>query len=191
MKREVRIIGFDDSPFERNWKETYLVGTIAKANGLVEGFVIDKIQIDGNDVTEKIIKLVTKSRHYKQLRYIMLNGITFAGFNVADIEKIYLETNLPVIVVTRKNPNFEEILKALRKINQEWKIKLMEKAGKPREVKTKFGKVYIQFKGIDFKEAKELVKLTCIRSKTPEPIRISHLLARALIYGESKGETSH
>jgi endonuclease V-like protein UPF0215 family len=120
----------------------------------------------------------------------MLNGITFAGFNVVDIDRLFEETKLPVIVVIRKNPNFKEILNALRKINQEWKFKLMLKAGKPVKVETKFGNVYVQFRGLTLEEVKELIKLTCIRSKTPEPIRISHLIGRALVYGESKGETS-
>jgi len=191
MKKEVRVIGFDDAPFSRNQKDTYLIGTIAKANGLVEGFVIDKITIDGNEVTDKIIELVIRSRHYKQLRYIMLNGITFAGFNVADIHKINEETKLPVIVVIRKYPDFDKILEALRKIKQEWKFNIMRKAGKPLPIKTKFGLVYTQFVGLDYEEAKELIKLTAIRSRTPEPIRISHLIGRALVYGESKGETSH
>ena len=43
MKREVRVIGFDDAPFEKNWKETYIIGTITKGPTLIEGFIIDKV----------------------------------------------------------------------------------------------------------------------------------------------------
>ena len=31
--------------------------------------------------------MIVASPHYKQLRVIMLNGLTFAGFNVLDIDR--------------------------------------------------------------------------------------------------------
>ena len=190
MKKLIHIIGFDDAPFDRKYKYTYLIGTITKGACEVDGFIITKVEIDGNDSTKRIAESVINSRHYKQLRAILLNGITFAGFNVVDIEKLNEITKLPVIVVIRKYPNFEEIEAALKKIDQLWKLELMKKAGKPKEIKTKFGKVYVQYKGISFEEVRELINNLTLRSRTPEPIRISHMIGRALVYGESKGETS-
>ena len=38
----------------------------------------------------------------------MLDGITYGGFNVVDIEELYRETGLPVIVIMRSCPDFEK-----------------------------------------------------------------------------------
>ena len=46
------------------------------------------VAIDGFDATEQIASMINSSPHCKQLRLVMLNGITFAGFNVVDIKRL-------------------------------------------------------------------------------------------------------
>ena len=65
---------------------------------------------------------------------------------------------------------------------------LMEKAGKPKEVKLKQGKVFIQFSGIDFEKAERIMKVCCTRSYVPEAIRAAHLIGAGIAKGESKGK---
>jgi len=47
----------------------------------------------------------------------MLDGITFGGFNLVNIRKIFESTGVPVIVIMRKLPNFERIKKALKRFD--------------------------------------------------------------------------
>ncbi len=47
--------------------------------------------------------------------------------------------------------------------------------------------IYYQFKGLKQKEAEEIIRLSCTRSLIPEPLRVAHLMASALIKGESGG----
>ena len=80
----------------------------------MDGVLRSDITRDGLDATEVISTMIKNSRHYSQLRVVMLDGITYGGFNVVDIEELYRETGLPVIVVMRAYPDFEKIRADLR-----------------------------------------------------------------------------
>jgi len=87
---------------------------VFRGGDYLDGAFKTEVSIDGMDATKILIKLLNKSRHKEQLRVVMLKGITFGGFNMIDISKIYDRTKLPVIVVNRKKPNLEKIKKALK-----------------------------------------------------------------------------
>ena len=184
LKKEIRVIGIDDSAFNKSQKSKVLVvGVIMRGGEWVDGILSTKVKIDGNDSTSKIIQMISNCRFRTQLRCIFLNGIAVAGFNVMDIQKISKETHIPVIVIIRKNPDMETIKKTLIKINKKQKIKLIEKAGNVFKVES----IFVQLCGIDLEMAKKIVKLTCTRSFIPEPLRIAHLVATGIVSGESKG----
>jgi endonuclease V-like protein UPF0215 family len=88
------------------------------------------------------------------------------------------------VVVIRKKPDIENIKKVLVKINKKGKIKLIDKAGMP----VRIGKIYVQFKGLELEDVKEILKVTCTRSLIPEPVRVAHLIAQGIYFGESKGK---
>ncbi len=174
-----RFVGFDDS---FGGGVAYIVGCVT-AGSYVEGFLIDKIEIDGFDVTDKIIELVNSSKFKIQLKCIFLDGITFAGFNIADIGEIYRRTGIPVVAVMRRMPNFEEINKALRNLDKfEERLKLIEKAGEIHEAEG----LFVQINGCGIDEAKTFIRASRFKGKIPEALRIAHLVASALIHGESK-----
>ena len=113
----------------------------------------------------------------------MLNGISYAGFNLVDIKGLYSKTKLPVIVVQRKKPDMKKFVAALR-IFPGYKKKLaaVKNAGKL----FKFGRIYYQKSGLNNSECKEILKITCIRSNVPEPLRVAHIIASGM-GGESRG----
>jgi len=43
-----------------------------------------------------------------------------------------------------------------------------------------FGEIFYQKAGIANKEAEDILKMTCTRSKIPEPLRVAHLIASGL-----------
>jgi len=61
---------------------------------------------------------------------------------------------------------------------------LIEKAGSVVPV----GEIYIQLTGLNIEKAKEILKIVCTRSLIPEPIRIAHLIASGITFGESRGK---
>lgn len=185
MKKEIRVIGIDDSPFDKFKKGNVLViGTIFRGGLMLDGILSTKVKIDGDDSTKKLIEIINKTKFKPQLQCILLDGIALGGFNIVDIEELNRKTRIPVIVVIRKYPDFKKIKNVLIKIKKIKKYNLIEKAG---EV-VKVNNIYIQYKGIDLEDAKKILDLTCTRSYIPEPIRIAHLIASGVVSGESKGK---
>jgi len=189
VKEEARIIGIDDGHFTKKQKRVIVVGAITRGNKSLDGLLSTKITIDGLDATERIIKMISRSSHKHQLRFIMLNGITFGGFNLVDIKELYSKTQLPVIVFIRKKPDFRSIYNALKRNFKDWKDrwKLIKKAGKVYSMKINKSRVYFQRSGITVKLAKEVIKMSIAYGNTPEPLRLSHIIATGITMGQSKG----
>ena len=184
IKLEIRIVGIDDGIFVPHSKGfAPVIGVVFRGGYWLDGVMSTKIEVDGFDATEKIASMIKSSPHYKQLRVIMLDGITFAGFNVVDIKKLNAETKLPVIAVTRDKPNLEDIHKALKNLSspkKRWKIVL--NAGDIFKVNTggKSERVYMEMCGILEEDARKILKLTSTRSSVPEALRVAHLVASGI-----------
>jgi len=190
MKSEIRIVGFDDGPFTpRSESKAPVIGVVTRGGTFPDGIIKTEVVVDGLDATQVISNVINKSKHKDQLKVVMFNGITIAGFNMIDIHELWKKTDLPVIIVNRKNPNLNKIKKALthfKDFKRRWKI--VKNAGKIRSVDIKIGKpIYYQFHGLCKEEVEDIIKLSCTRSLIPEPLRLAHLIASALVKGESVG----
>lgn len=189
IKREIRILGIDDSALLN--EKVMIVGTVFRGGDWMDGVLRSDITKDGLDATDVICSMITRSKHYGQIRAVMLDGITYAGFNVVDIQKIYRQTGIPVIVVMRSKPDFEKIKFALKYFpdgEERWTI--IERAGKIEEIagEKKKSSIYIQRAGISLESVNKIIRLTSIRSNIPEPLRVAHLIATGIILGESRGK---
>lgn len=184
VKPEIRVLGVDDgifTPHVEAWVP--VVGVVFRGGYWLDGVMHTKIAVDGFDATEKITSMITGSPHCRQLRVIMLNGITFGGFNVVDIKALHAKTRLPVIAVTREKPNLTEIREALQhlpKSEERWSAVL--NAGGLVEVATRHGKerVYVHVAGISAEDARRILRLTSTRSNVPEALRVAHLIASGI-----------
>ncbi len=193
IKAEIRIVGVDDGvfiPHERGFVD--VVGVVFRGGYWLDGVMKTKIEVDGMDATQKIASMILGSPHYKQLRIIMLSGITFAGFNIVDIHELYDKTQLPVIAVTRNKPNFDDIRRALENLprkKERWEI--IRKAGVPVEVQTHEGEapIYIQTAGLRLEDAEKIVKISSTQSNIPEPLRVAHIIASSLARFYAKENT--
>ncbi|HDI07383.1 MAG TPA: DUF99 family protein [Candidatus Bathyarchaeota archaeon] len=184
VKREIRVLGVDDGVFVPQKRgKALIVGVVYRGGLWLDGVMHTEIEVDGLDATEKIASMIKSSPHYAQLRVIMLNGLTFAGFNIVDIKRLYGETGLPVIVVSREKPNLDEIKKALEKLpHKEKRWKMIENAGKLLEVNVRNtgSSIYVQLAGLNEKDARKIVRITSTRSNIPEPLRVAHLIASGI-----------
>jgi endonuclease V-like protein UPF0215 family len=185
IKPEIRVLGVDDGPFIPHTKgQVPVIGVVFRGGYWLDGVLHTKIAVDGFDATEKIVAMITSSPHYKQLRVIMLNGVTFAGFNIVDVKALNAATKLPVITVTREKPDLAKIHKALKnlpKSQERWNTIL--NAGEPFEVPTRRGKkkIYMQVAGISRDDAQKILRLTSTRSNIPEALRVAHLIASGIV----------
>lgn len=184
IKPEIRILGIDDSRFVTHTKgATDVVGVVYKGGYWFEGVMHTSITIDGLDATEKITMMIKNSPFYGELPVVILDGITFAGFNVVDISKLSQSVNLPVISVARERPNLKQIKSAFKNLsNFEIRWHILENAGDLFEVETRKGEnpIYIQISGILPKDAKLIVRNTSTQSNIPEALRVAHIIASGL-----------
>jgi endonuclease V-like protein UPF0215 family len=184
VKPEIRVLGVDDGVFTPRMKGLVpVVGVVFRGGYWLDGVMHTQIAVDGFDATEKMSSMITNSPHHKQLRVIMLNGITFAGFNVVDIKMLNTETGLPVIAVTREKPNLAEVQEALKNLprsEERWNAIL--NAGELFEVVTRHGKekIYMHVVGISEADAERILRLTSTRSNIPEALRVAHLIASGI-----------
>jgi len=184
VKPEIRILGIDDGAFQPHTKGVVdVVGVVFRGGYWLDGVMRTEVEIDGMDATEKIASMMMNSPHYEQLRVVVLNGVTLAGFNVVDLKELFGKTGLPVIAVAREKPDFDEIRKALEnlpKSGRRWKA--IENAGRLIEVQTRNAEepVYVQFVGISESDARRILKKTSTRSNIPEALRVAHIIASGL-----------
>ncbi len=184
IKPEIRVLGVDDGVFVPHTMGTAdVIGVVYRGGYWLDGVMRTEIEIDGMDATEKIASMALDSPHYEQLRVVMLNGITFAGFNVVDIQRLSRHLKLPVIGITREKPDLEDIKRALMNLpNFEDRWRAMENAGEVIEVKTPRAEepIYMQLAGILRDDAERVVKNTSTRSNIPEALRVAHIVASGL-----------
>ncbi len=185
MKSEIRLLGVDDAPFDKfTDTKTLIVGVFFRGGSSIDGVLSEVVEVDGTDASDKIIRMVKKSKFHPQLRAIMLKGLAVGGFNMVDIAKVSRETKVPVIVVMRKLPNIKKMKEALIKLGKKGSVKFIDRAGKIHEA----WNLYIQFSGTTLEKAKEIIRISCNRGNIPEPVRVAHLMAGGVKLGESRGK---
>ncbi|MBI3033574.1 DUF99 family protein [Candidatus Woesearchaeota archaeon] len=185
VKREIRVLGIDDAPFDKNRdKETIIVAAFFRGGNFIDGILTTRAHVDGDDSTGKIARMVNSCRFYPQLQCLMLDGIAVGGFNIVDVNELSRMTSLPVIVVIRDYPDFSRIYAALRKLGMESRINLIEKAGPVQKI----GNVHVQLANIGAEKAGQIIRTTATHSHIPEPIRAAHIIASGLVFGESRGK---
>ena len=184
VRRFSHVIGFDDAPFSRNHRgDVLVVGTVFSGLRL-EGILSGKVRRDGTNSTYTLIQMVGKSRFAPQVQLILLQGIAFAGFNVIDIQRLQAKLRVPVVAVSRRQPDLNAIRQALlNKVpggKRKWA--LIERLGTMERANS----VYVQHVGIALTEVKELIQRLAVNSALPEPLRMAHLIAGGITLGESK-----
>lgn len=185
VKAEIRVLGIDDAPFEKERdKEVLVVGTVFRGGTVLDGLLSCKVTVDGHDATEKLATMINRSRHKPQLQLVMLKGIALGGFNVIDVKGLSRKTGLPVLVVIKQRPDFRAIRRALAHFpDGPARLALIRAAGKIEAV----GKLWMQRTGITRERATRAIELTATRGLIPEPLRVAHIIASGVVLGESRG----
>ena len=177
-------IGIDDAKFDlkSGSKTTFLIGVVCQGTRVVN-VVKAPIDIDGDNATDAIINLVIPNE--KHVQFILTGTITFGGFNIVDLEEIFQQSNKPVIAITERAVNLDNVKEALIKaFPDSYKLKLSKilNAGPlyQTQIETAGGNssVYLHIKGLELKNAEQLLKKLCIDSKLPEPLRLAHIIGK-------------
>ena len=138
LKDEIRILGLDDAPHVG--RRVMVVGTVFRGGEFMEGAISCHVEHDGNDATEVLANTICSSRFHPQLRAVLTDGLTLAGFNVLDLTELANRTALPVISVMRDRPDMTSIEKALANLpGGESRLNTLLRAGEPVAVTTRSG----------------------------------------------------
>ena len=166
QKKQIRVIGFDDSPFKRHQPGKVNISGVVCANTRFEGMVWGAVEVDGYDATE----------------IVLLDGIGFGGFNLIDLPQLSQRLDLPCVAVMRKRPNLLKMKDAMSRLpNYKLRLWLLQQAGHIHAYPPFFFQVYGARPEI---VARALPQLTD-RGKVPEALRLAHLIGAAVINGES------
>ena len=151
---------------------------------LVESIAIGAFPVDGDGATAFLSDWISGLRAFASLQAIVFGGITIAGLGIIDIVSLSRRLGVPVLTVTRRDPAISELADALEAAGFGERLPIA--TGGPRAHRIGDGLFLCHF-GIDLAGATRILRATVAKSRFPEPLRIAHLVARALVTGESRG----
>jgi len=147
-------------------------------DGYVEMMEKEKIQVDGDDVNRAIENLFLYTG--RVARIIMMSGISFAGFNICDIDALYQRIRVPVISVFEQGGSVERMIAAIEKhLDDPEKVRILRSL-KPVEIRNNGYIIMANLSGIDAQSAQEIITRNTIRGKFPEAIRLADLVGKIL-----------
>lgn len=184
-KYKPHVLGIDDGPFEKGYSlSTPIVGVMMEGAALIEAVVVTQFAIDGDQVTDFVGDWICRARFAPALQAVIFGGVTIAGLAVIDIEALSGRLNTPVIVVNRKDRTNHRLEHAFQAAGLADRLRIVERMPAPFRVAEG---LYAAAAGIEQGAAVRLIKATLAKSELPEPLRVAHLIATAVVKGESRG----
>lgn len=179
------LLGIDDGPVDKaSERPVVLVGVVMEGADLVEGVAVTRFPVDGAEVTSFLSDWVTGLRFHAGLQGVILGGVTIAGLGVVDVGELATRLGVPVLVVNRRDPSNHRVGDALHSAGLMERFGVLERA--PAAEPLEDG-LYLACSGISRNEAARLVQSARRKSDLPEPLRLAHMIARAITTGESRG----
>jgi endonuclease V-like protein UPF0215 family len=179
------LLGVDDGPFRKGQLEPVpIVAVMMEGSDRVEAVARTSFPVDGDGVTAFLSVWIASLRVRASLQGIVLGGITIAGLCVVDIAALADAVGVPTLVVNRRDPRNHSLHEALDAAGLSERKALVDVT--PGAFEARPG-LWLAHAGIERAGALELVEASLGKSKLPEPLRVAHLVARALAWGESRG----
>lgn len=179
-----RVIGIDDTPFERQQETPVPIAGIVCAGTRFEGMLWSSVARDGLEATDKLVEIIQASKFYSQLHAVLLDGIALGGFNVVDLPALSRRLNLPCLSVMRKLPDMDGIVKALERMGPGEKARrlpVIERAGPIH----RDGPFCFQVQGLAPELAGAMLARVTDTGHVPEALRLAHLIGAAIATGQS------
>jgi hypothetical protein len=180
--RTLRVVGFDDAPFaHKRGARVHLAGVVCSGTRF-EGLVWGHVRRDGWTATDEICRLLLGGKFHAQLHLVLLDGLTFGGFNVVDLKALSERLGRPCVAVMRHRPDLAAIEHVLRRLPRPRKrLELLARAG-PVHERPPF---VFQVQGAEPEEVAFALRKLTDRGNVPEALRLAHLVGSAVMRGES------
>ena len=185
MIRRPHLLGIDEGPFEKGQSARVpLVAALCEGHDLLEAVARTEFPVDGAGATEFLIEWLATLRAFPSLQGVALGGITLAGLALVDVNALAEALRVPVLVVTRRAPDNARLRTALEAAGLLERFAIAERS--PPAFRTDDG-LYLAHAGTDASTALALLEASRGKAKLPEALRIAHLIATAVVRGESQG----
>jgi endonuclease V-like protein UPF0215 family len=180
-KKGLRGLAIAES-FRQNSERSILSGLIMRRDFVIDGFVFGSAALEGNDATDQILHMY-KELGRSDINYIIISGLIISMYNIVNIKKLHDSLQIPVIGVTyNESDGLEDAIKHHFPKSFESKINEYEKIGARERITlhTSYD-LFVRYEGCTINEIKHLLNELTLQGSIPEPIRISQLLANALL----------
>ena len=180
--RLLRAIGFDDAPFRRRGGGRVAVAGVVCAGTRFEGMVWGHVRQDGWNATDALARLLAGGKFLEQIHLVLLDGLSFGGFNLVDLPALAGRLGRPCVAVMRRPPDLAAVERALRRLPlPERRLRILARAG-PVHSRPPF---HFQVAGADPEAVADALERLTDRGHVPEALRIAHLVGAAVRLGES------
>lgn len=179
-----RVLGIDDTPFDRTQSTPVPVAGIICAGTRFEGMLWTHVTRDGREATDTLARMILGCKFYPQLHAVLIDGIAIAGFNVIDLPELADRVQIPCLTIMRKLPDMDGIVKALERMGpgeKDRRLPVIAKAGEIHQ----FGPFYFQVQGVSAELAGQMLARVTDTGHVPEALRLAHLIGSAVATGQS------
>ena len=184
LSGSLKVVGIDEGYFPPEFKrkrlQTILVAVLCDWTTPLD-IKISRVTVDYDNVNERVLELLGRFKVKSDL--IMLDGVTYAGFNVVDPRSLNEELGIPVITVFKHDLNIDRIRSALYKHFNDWEYRfsiIRNVYSNSRIIHTPWRPLRISIYGIDENRAIDLIIRLQKVSPIPEPLRLADVIASGL-----------
>jgi endonuclease V-like protein UPF0215 family len=180
-KKGLRGLAIAES-FRQNSERSILSGLIMRRDFVIDGFVFGSAALEGNDATDQILRMYEELGR-SDINYVIISGLIISMYNIVNIKKLHDSLQIPVIGITyNESDGLEDAIKHHFPKSFESKINEYEKIGARERITlhTSYD-LFVRYEGCTINEIKHLLNKLTLQGSIPEPLRISQLLANALL----------
>jgi hypothetical protein len=171
--------------FRQNSERSILSGLIMRKDFVIDGFVFGSVTLEGDDATDQILHMYEKLDR-SDISYMLISGVIISMYNIIDIKKLHASLQIPVIGITyNESSGIENAIKHHFPKSFESKINEYKKLGQREKITLHTSSyLFVRYEGCKIYEVKQLLNDLTLQGSIPEPLRVSQLLANALLQKE-------
>ena len=178
-KPGLRALGVAES-FKPDRRWSVLAGVVMRGDLVVDGLVLGRASVGGDDATSAIASLYRRLRR-NDVNLLMVSGCILSLYNMVDVDGLARRTRLPVVCLTYKETaGIEDAIARHFPDRAGEKLEAYRRLGGRRRVRLSSGKsVFVRTSGIAEEKAGAVIDMFTLQGSVPEPVRVARLLARA------------
>ena len=180
-KKGLRGLAISES-FNPDSTASVLSGVVMRRDFVIDGFVFGRTTLNGDDATDAILSMFERLGR-SDISYLLVSGMILSFYNIVDIKRLCKSLKMPVIGVSyRQSGGLEGVLKGRFPSLYKSKLAQYGRLGPREKIQLHTSaEIFIRRDGCSINDATRLLNDMTLQGATPEPIRVSQALSRALL----------